>query len=155
LREEKSLVSCIFLQADREAVHKRQCCGWGMGCFDDDAFSSAQLSQPALLLLSASGNPQALWTLNRPSPMPVAHRQLRTPSPYQDQKGRRDHTSQGPCSQRVCWEVVSLGCLEAAGGGCSQGAGDKPVHSAEMSSLPWTVELVARRVRELSQETLC
>jgi hypothetical protein len=127
----------------------------GWVCFDDDAFSSAQLSQPALLLLSALGSPQALWTLNRPSPTPVAHRQLRTPSPYQDQKGRRGHTSsQGPSSQRVCWEV-SLGCLEAAGGGCSQGAGDKRAHSAEMSSLPWAVELEARRVRELSQETLC
>jgi hypothetical protein len=34
--------------------------------------------------------------------------------------------------------------LEAAGGGCSHGAGDKHVHSAEMSSLPWAVELEAR-----------
>jgi hypothetical protein len=58
-----------------------------MGCFDDDAFSSAQLSQPALLLLSASGNPQALWSLNRPSPTPVAHRQLRTPSRTRTRKG--------------------------------------------------------------------
>jgi hypothetical protein len=37
----------------------------------------------------------------------------------------------------------------------ARGAGDKRVHSAEVSSLPWAVELEARRVRELSQETLC